>query len=69
MGALPGFRVVGLGLLVRVVCGFLGGGGGGGGGPIFGMSVDFCECLSAGFSHVSRVYVWGWGFGSALVHL
>ena len=40
-----------------------------GGGPIFGMSVDFYECLSAGFSHVSRVYIWGWGFGSALVHL
>ena len=64
MGVLPGFRVVGLGLLVRGVCGFLGGGG-----PIFGMSVDFYECLSAGFSHVSRVYIWGWGFGSALVHL
>ena len=41
----------------------------GGGGPIFAMSVDFCGCLSAGFSHVSRVYVWGWGFGSVLVHL
>lgn len=58
-----GFAWLASGYLSVVFVGFLGGG------PVFGMSVDFYECLSAGFSHVSRVYIWGWGFGSALVQL